>query len=192
MPVDAFEGRMHQGLVSGSGGQSELHRRRGRSSPISRIGGVLPTTMSAPIASEIPSPAPRPTSYTLSVGSSHRAVKEGSAAVGNAVPSGVMQLLEPFFWLIDALLALYIWAVILWVVLGWLLAFQVVNVNNRLVFLLSDSLYRLVEPAAAPIRRILPRFGGIDFSPIVLVILVYFLRRLVLAIAVAMGVYPAY
>ncbi len=68
------------------------------------------------------------------------------------------------FWLIDTVIGLYITVVIVQVVLSWLVAFNVVNTRNRFVYLVGDLLYRLTEPALAPIRRFLPSFGGMDVS----------------------------
>ncbi len=80
------------------------------------------------------------------------------------------------FWLIDTVLGIYITVVIVQVVLSWLVAFNVVNTRNRFVYLVGDLLYRLTEPALAPIRRFLPSFGGMDVSPVVLILVLYFLR----------------
>ena len=103
-----------------------------------------------------------------------------------------MQILEPFFWLIDAAIGLYIWILIIWVIMSWLTSFQVINTTNRFVYLATDFLYRVTEPALRPIRRFLPNLGGIDISPIVLLLLIYFARRLLFQIALALGVYPGY
>ncbi len=79
-------------------------------------------------------------------------------------------ILLPFYNLFDTLLTLYFWVLILSVVMSWLLAFGVVNTSNQLVATLSDFLFRVTEPALRPIRKILPSFGGIDLSPIVLIL----------------------
>jgi YggT family protein len=63
-------------------------------------------------------------------------------------------------------------------VLSWLIAFNVVNTRNQFVAMLADALFRLTEPALAPIRRVLPNFGGLDLSPVVLILLLFFLRNL--------------
>ncbi len=87
---------------------------------------------------------------------------------------------NPFVWLIDTLITLYIWLLIAQAVLSWLLAFGVVNRHNRAVAVIGDFLYRVTEPALRPIRAFLPNFGGIDISPIVLILLLMFLERLIL------------
>ena len=80
--------------------------------------------------------------------------------------------------LIDTVINLYMWVVIIWVILSWLVSFQVVNTHNRFVYLVSDFLHRLTEPALRPIRRVTPNLGGIDLAPLVLILILYFLRLL--------------
>ena len=75
---------------------------------------------------------------------------------------------------------LYIWVVIASAILSWLVAFNVVNTNNRVVLVIGDTLYRLTEPALRPIRNILPNLGGIDISPVILILLLLFVRDVVL------------
>jgi len=64
--------------------------------------------------------------------------------------------------------------------LSWLIAFNVVNTQNRIVFMIGDFLHRITEPALRPIRRFLPNLGGIDISPIVLLLLLFFIQRLLI------------
>jgi YggT family protein len=80
--------------------------------------------------------------------------------------------------LIDTVLDLYTWVLVIWVVMSWLISFNVINTHNRFVYVLSDILYRLTEPVLRPIRRIVPNFGGLDISPLILVLLIFFLRNL--------------
>ncbi len=80
--------------------------------------------------------------------------------------------------IIDTVIDLYMWVVIIWVIMSWLVSFQVVNTHNRFVYLVSDFLHRLTEPALRPIRRVTPNLGGIDLSPFVLILILYFLRLL--------------
>ena len=75
---------------------------------------------------------------------------------------------------------LYIWVVIASAILSWLVAFNVVNTNNRVVLVIGDTLYRLTEPALRPIRSILPNLGGIDISPVILIIALMFLDQLII------------
>jgi len=87
---------------------------------------------------------------------------------------------NPFVWLIDTLITIYIWLLIGQAILSWLLAFGVVNRHNRAVAVIGDFLYRATEPALRPIRAFLPNFGGIDISPVVLILLLIFFERLLL------------
>jgi len=75
---------------------------------------------------------------------------------------------------------IYIWLLIAQAILSWLLAFGVVNRYNRGVAVIGDFLYRVTEPVLRPIRAFLPNFGGIDISPIILILILMFLRRLIL------------
>ena len=86
---------------------------------------------------------------------------------------------NPFVWLIDTLITIYIWLLIAQAVLSWLLAFGVVNRHNRAVAVIGDFLYRVTEPALRPIRAFLPNFGGIDISPIILILILYFISDLI-------------
>ena len=86
---------------------------------------------------------------------------------------------NPFQNLFNAVIELYIWCLIIWVVLSWLVAFNVVNTRNRFVGMLGDFLDRITEPVLRPIRRVMPNLGGIDISPILLILLIYFVRDLV-------------
>src|SRR3954451_13366645 len=88
-------------------------------------------------------------------------------------------MIRALFWLLDELLSLYIWAVILAAIFSMLASFGVLDTRNRVVWTIGDFLYRVTEPALRPIRNILPSFGGIDISPIILVLALYFIRNLV-------------
>ena len=80
--------------------------------------------------------------------------------------------------IIDTVIDLYMWVVIIWVIMSWLVSFQVVNTHNRFVYLVNDFLHRLTDPALRPIRRVTPNLGGIDLAPLVLILILYFLRLL--------------
>jgi YggT family protein len=80
--------------------------------------------------------------------------------------------------LIDIVLELYMWCLIITAVLSWLSFGGVINTRNRFVYIVSDFLYRITEPALRPIRRIIPLIGGIDLSPVILILIIYFLRSL--------------
>ena len=64
-------------------------------------------------------------------------------------------------------------------VMSWLVAFNVVNPQNQVVRNIGEVLYRLTEPALRPIRNLLPNLGGIDISPVILVLLLLFIRNLI-------------
>ncbi len=83
----------------------------------------------------------------------------------------------PVIELIDTIINLYIWALIVSAILSWLIAFNVINSHNRLVYTVGDFLYRITEPALRPIRRFVPLMGGVDVSPVVLILLLWFVRR---------------
>jgi YggT family protein len=78
------------------------------------------------------------------------------------------------------LIDLYIWVIIASAILSWLIAFNVVNTSNRVVLTIADTLYRVTEPALRPIRAILPNLGGIDISPVILILVLLFFRDVVL------------
>ena len=80
--------------------------------------------------------------------------------------------------LIDRIIDIYVWVIILSAVLSWLVAFDVVNMRNRFVYLVGDTLNRLTEPAYRPIRRLLPDMGGLDLSPLIVILALWFLRDL--------------
>ena len=80
--------------------------------------------------------------------------------------------------LVNTVITIYIWVLIIQAVLSWLVAFGVVNTRNRAVAMLGDVLWRLTEPALRPIRSFLPDLGGLDISPVILILLLYFLRDL--------------
>ena len=95
--------------------------------------------------------------------------------------------MNPVHWLIDTVLELYIWVVIASVILSWLVAFNVINTRNSFVNQVGDFLHRATEPALRPIRSILPNLGGIDISPIVLILLLVFIRAADLAAVLLSG-----
>jgi YggT family protein len=80
--------------------------------------------------------------------------------------------------LINTILDLFFWVLILSAILSWLVAFNVVNTRNRAVYLIGDFLYRITEPVLRPIRRVLPNMGGLDLSPIVVLLAISFIQNL--------------
>jgi YggT family protein len=88
-------------------------------------------------------------------------------------------MMNPFLWLIDTLIRLYIYILVAAAVMSWLIAFGVVNSYNSTVRMIWDFLGRVTEPALRPIRAVLPTLGGIDISPVILIIGLLFLDQLV-------------
>jgi YggT family protein len=86
--------------------------------------------------------------------------------------------MQSFFMLIDTILGLYVWILIASAILSWLVAFNVVNTRNRAVYVIGDFLYRVTEPVLAPLRRVLPNLGGLDLSPIIVILIIFFIRNL--------------
>ena len=80
--------------------------------------------------------------------------------------------------LIDRIIDIYVWVIILSAVLSWLVAFDIVNMRNRFLYLVGDALNRITEPVYRPIRRFLPDMGGLDLSPLIVILGLWFLRDL--------------
>jgi YggT family protein len=87
---------------------------------------------------------------------------------------------NPFLWLIHELIWIYIYVLIAAAILSWLVAFNVVNTRNDIVRNISYFLYAVTEPALRPIRNLLPGLGGIDISPVFLMIGLIFLDKLII------------
>ncbi len=83
-----------------------------------------------------------------------------------------------FLNLVSTVIWIYVWLLIAQAVLSWLVAFGIVNRYNRVVATIGDFLWRVTEPLLRPIRRVLPDLGGIDISPVILILLLWFLRNL--------------
>jgi YggT family protein len=77
-------------------------------------------------------------------------------------------------------LDIYWWLIIASAVFSWLYAFNVVNPRNQFVGAIGNALFRVTEPALRPIRRFLPDLGGIDISPIILLLIIFFLRQFII------------
>ena len=81
--------------------------------------------------------------------------------------------------LLDSVVTIYIWILIINALLSWLIAFNVLNTSNRLVYSLLDISYKITNPLLKSIRNFLPNLGNIDVSPVVLILLLMFLRNLI-------------
>ena len=84
--------------------------------------------------------------------------------------------MEPFYMLLYRIIDIYIFIVLLNVILSWLTAFGVLNTYNKFVSMILYATERLTNPLLNPIRRFLPNLGGIDISPVVLFLIIYFIR----------------
>ncbi|WP_455478663.1 YggT family protein [Bartonella sp. B10] len=80
------------------------------------------------------------------------------------------------FQTIDLIFSIYIYVLVISVVFSWLYTFNIINVRNRFIVLVGNFLYRVTEPVLGRIRKILPDLGPIDISPIIVFILIYFIR----------------
>lgn len=91
----------------------------------------------------------------------------------------LLPLLEVLYYAID----IYIWLVIAMAILSWLVAFDVLNRSSQVVRTVGQFLWRITEPPLRPIRAILPNLGGIDISPVILILLLFFLKRVIVMLA---------
>ena len=90
--------------------------------------------------------------------------------------------MKSIFILLDSVITIYLWIIIINAILSWLVAFNILNTQNRFVFSVLDTTYKLTDPALNKIRRFLPTFGSIDLSPVVLILFLMFIRNLVFEI----------
>ncbi|MBN8961786.1 MAG: YggT family protein [Xanthobacteraceae bacterium] len=77
------------------------------------------------------------------------------------------------------ILDLYVWLLIASAILSWLIAFNVVNTRNQFVASVAEFLYRITEPLLRPIRNFMPNLGGLDISPIILILIIMFIQRVI-------------
>ena len=84
--------------------------------------------------------------------------------------------------LLDSFITIYLWVIIVNALLSWLVAFNILNTQNRFVFSVLDTTYKLTDPILNKIRRFVPTFGAVDISPIILILGLMFLRNLVFEI----------
>ena len=90
--------------------------------------------------------------------------------------------MKSIFFLLDSVITIYLWIIIVNAILSWLVAFNILNTQNRFVFSVLDTTYKLTDPALNKIRRFIPTFGSIDISPVVLILLLMFLRNIIFEI----------
>ena len=87
--------------------------------------------------------------------------------------------MRSFIILFDSVVDIYIWILIINAILSWLIAFNILNIQNRFVYALLEFSYKITNPPLNLIRRFLPNFGSIDVSPVILILLLIFFRNLV-------------
>ena len=87
--------------------------------------------------------------------------------------------MKSIFILLDSIITIYLWIIIINAILSWLVAFNILNTQNRFVFSVLDTTYKLTDPALNKIRRFIPTFGSIDISPVILILILMFLRNLI-------------
>ena len=92
--------------------------------------------------------------------------------------------MKSIFILLDNIITIYLWIIIINAILSWLVAFNVLNTQNRFVFSVLDTTYKLTDPALSKIRRFIPMFGSIDISPVILILILMFLRNIIFEIFV--------
>ena len=90
--------------------------------------------------------------------------------------------MKSIFILLDSIITIYLWIIIINAILSWLVAFNILNTQNRFVFSILDTTYKLTDPALSKIRRFIPMFGSIDISPVILILLLMFLRNIIFEI----------
>ena len=90
--------------------------------------------------------------------------------------------MKSIFILLDSMITIYLWIIIINAILSWLVAFNVLNTQNRFVFSILDTTYKLTDPALSKIRRFIPMFGSIDISPIILILILMFFRNIIFEI----------
>ena len=97
-------------------------------------------------------------------------------------------IIGPVLGLLDIVLGLYVWVLLISIIMSWLMMFNVVNSSNRFIYVVADFLYKVTEPVLRPIRRFMPNLGGMDLSPIVLLLGIWFIRDVLRRLALQLGV----
>ena len=90
--------------------------------------------------------------------------------------------MKSIFILLDSIITIYLWIIIINAILSWLVAFNILNTQNRFVFSVLDATYKMTDPALNKIRSIIPTFGSIDISPVILILILMFLRNIIFEI----------
>jgi len=90
--------------------------------------------------------------------------------------------MKSIFVLLDSIITIYLWIIIVNALLSWLVAFNILNTQNRFVFTVLDATHKMTDPALNKIRSFIPTFGSIDVSPVVLILFLMFLRNIIFEI----------
>ena len=90
--------------------------------------------------------------------------------------------MKSIFILLDSIITIYLWIIIINAILSWLVAFNILNTQNRFVFSVLDTTHKLTDPVLNKIRRFIPMFGSIDISPVILILFLMFLRNIIFEI----------
>ena len=90
--------------------------------------------------------------------------------------------MKSIFVLLDSIITIYLWIIIINAILSWLVAFNILNTQNRFVFSVLDATYKMTDPVLNKIRGFIPTFGSIDISPVILILLLMFLRNIIFEI----------
>ena len=90
--------------------------------------------------------------------------------------------MKSIFILLDNIITIYLWIIIINAILSWLVAFNILNTQNRFVFTVLDATHKITDPALNKIRSFIPTFGSIDISPVILILLLMFLRNIIFEI----------
>ena len=90
--------------------------------------------------------------------------------------------MKSIFVFLDSIITIYLWIIITNAILSWLVAFNILNTQNRFVVSILDTTYKMTDPALNKIRRFIPTFGSIDISPVILILLLIFLRNIIFEI----------
>jgi YggT family protein len=95
------------------------------------------------------------------------------------VPTRARPAMRAILDIILIVLNLYVWLLIASAILSWLIAFNVVNTRNQFVASVAEFLYKITEPVLRPIRNMMPNFGGLDISPIIVILIIMFIQRVI-------------
>jgi len=90
--------------------------------------------------------------------------------------------MKSIFILLDSIITIYLWIIIINALLSWLVAFNILNTQNRFVFSILNATHKMTDPALNKIRSFIPTFGSIDVSPVILILLLMFLRNIIFEI----------